>query len=101
MAGAAPRAETSMWLMEVRTASHTTKNTLLPGISLDLEIVPNLRPKKFWLKVRTRGSQPSTCVPTFSQFTNKEILTGGDKEAREDAERARQIYDKRFSWQKR
>ena len=55
--------------MEVRTASHTTKNTLLPGISLDLEIVSNLRPKKIWLKVRTRGSQPSISVPIFSLFT--------------------------------
>src|SRR2546425_2816576 len=25
----------------------------------------------FWLKVRTRGSQPSICVPTFSQFTDR------------------------------
>src|SRR5205085_222774 len=34
-----------------------------------MEIVPNLRPIVFWLKVRTRGPQPSICVPTFSQFT--------------------------------
>jgi hypothetical protein len=30
---------------------------------------PNLRPNIFWLKVRTRTSQPSICVPTFTQFT--------------------------------
>ncbi len=35
-----------------------------------MEIVPNLRPIVFWLKVRTRGPQPSICVPTFSQFTS-------------------------------
>src|SRR5258708_36631097 len=39
-------------------------------MSQEMEIVPNLRPIVFWLKVRTRGSQPSICVPTFSQFTN-------------------------------
>jgi hypothetical protein len=31
---------------------------------------PNLRPNIFWLKVRTKISQPSICVPTFTQFTN-------------------------------
>src|SRR5437879_1439048 len=31
---------------------------------------PNLRPNIFWLQVRTRISQPSICVPTFTQFTN-------------------------------
>ncbi len=31
---------------------------------------PNLRPNIFWLKVRTRISQPSICVPTFTQFTS-------------------------------
>src|SRR6266581_5233840 len=30
---------------------------------------PNLRPNVFWLKVRTRVSQPSISVRTFSQFT--------------------------------
>jgi hypothetical protein len=34
-----------------------------------MEIVPNLRPIVFWLKVRTRGPQPSICVLLFSQFT--------------------------------
>jgi hypothetical protein len=41
-----------------------------------MEIVPNLRPIVFWLKVRTRGPQPSICVPTFSQFTMN-VLTNG------------------------
>jgi len=30
---------------------------------------PNLRPIVFGLKVRTKGSQPSICVRTFSLFT--------------------------------
>jgi hypothetical protein len=30
---------------------------------------PNLQSNIFGLKVRTRGSQPSICVPTFSLFT--------------------------------
>src|SRR5262249_3051563 len=33
------------------------------------EMNPNLRPNSFWLKVRTRISQTSICVPTFAQFT--------------------------------
>jgi len=41
-----------------------------------MEIVPNLRPIVFWLKVRTRGPQPSICVPTFSQFTK--MSSGGN-----------------------
>src|SRR5438874_12838311 len=32
----------------------------------------NLRPIVFWLKVRTRGPQPSICVRTFSLFPNWE-----------------------------
>ena len=35
---------------------------------------PNLRPNVFWLKVRTRVSQPSISVRTFSQFTNNTFL---------------------------
>ena len=31
---------------------------------------PNLRPIVFGLKVRTKGSQPSICVRTFSLFTS-------------------------------
>src|SRR6266700_3078840 len=30
---------------------------------------PNLQSNTFGLKVRTRGSKPSICVPTFSLFT--------------------------------
>ncbi len=41
-----------------------------------MEIVPNLRPIVFWLKVRTRGPQPSICVPTFSQFTTMSYMAG-------------------------
>jgi WD40 repeat protein len=39
-------------------------------VSQELEIVSNIQPKNDGLNVRTRGSQPSICVPTFSQFTN-------------------------------
>src|SRR5438874_2490189 len=42
-----------------------------------MEIVPNLRPIVFWLKVRTRGPLPSICVPTFSQFTNRRPFKNG------------------------
>src|SRR5438445_3388331 len=38
-------------------------------MSQEMEIVSNLRPIVFWLKVRTRGPQPSICVRTFSLFT--------------------------------
>ncbi len=41
-------------------------------LSQEMEIVSNLRPIVFWLKVRTRGPQPSICVRTFSLFTNWE-----------------------------
>src|SRR5260370_32672605 len=37
-----------------------------------MEIVPNLRPIVCWMKVRTRGPQPSICVRTFSQFTRNQ-----------------------------
>ena len=33
----------------------------------------NLEPNIFWLKVRTRGPQPSILVRTFSQFTTSEL----------------------------
>ena len=36
-----------------------------------MEIVPNLQPSPFGLKVRTKGPQPSICVRTFSLFTKK------------------------------
>lgn len=42
-----------------------------------MEIVPNLRPIVFWLNVRTRGPQPSICVPTFSQFTSGHEMESG------------------------
>jgi hypothetical protein len=45
------------------------KNVVLPEIRLTLEICPNLGAPVFWPKVRTRGSQPSICVPIFTQFT--------------------------------
>ena len=70
MADAASRAEAFMQLMEVVIASHAMKNDVLTKISLALEICPNLGPHVFGLKVRTRGSQPSICVRTFSLFTN-------------------------------
>src|SRR6266571_3012969 len=38
-------------------------------MSQEMEIVSNLRPIVFGLKVRTRGPQPSICVRTFSLFT--------------------------------
>jgi len=38
-------------------------------MSQTVEIVSNLRPIIFGLKVRTRGPQPSICVRTFSLFT--------------------------------
>ena len=34
---------------------------------------PNLQPNIFWLKVRTKGPQPSILVRTFSQFTTSEL----------------------------
>ena len=39
-------------------------------MSQTVEIVSNLRPIIFGLKVRTRGPQPSICVRTFSLFTS-------------------------------
>jgi len=53
-----------------------------------MEIVPNLRPIVFWLKVRTRGPQPSICVPTFSQFTSWTVS------ARERYQRATTLSDR-------
>src|SRR5213596_1387075 len=38
-------------------------------MSQNVEIVSNLGPNIFWLKVRTKGLRPSICVQTFSQFT--------------------------------
>jgi hypothetical protein len=38
---------------------------------------PNLQSNIFGLKVRTRGSQPSICVPTFSLFTITTALRDG------------------------
>ncbi len=69
LANAASKAEASMQLMEIEIASHIMKNIVLPGISLALEICPNLRPTVFWMKIRTRGPQPSICVRIFTQFT--------------------------------
>jgi hypothetical protein len=69
MADAAPRAEASLQLMEVGIASYTMKNVVLPGIRLALEICPNFHPTVFWMKIRTRGPQPSICVRIFTQFT--------------------------------
>ncbi len=69
MADAASRAEASLQLMERGIASYTMKNVVLPGISLALEICPNLHPTVFWVNIRTRGSQPSICVRLFTQFT--------------------------------
>jgi hypothetical protein len=73
VADAAPRAEASMQLMEIGIASHIMKNVVLPAIILTLEICPNLGANVFWPKVRTRGSQPSICVPIFSQFTTSDV----------------------------
>src|SRR2546425_12669026 len=39
-------------------------------MSQNVEIVSNLGPNFFWLKVRTKGPRPSICVRTFSQFTS-------------------------------
>ena len=58
-----------MQLMEIEIASHIMKNTVLSEIRLTLEICPNFGSTVFWAKVRTRGSQPSICVPIFIQFT--------------------------------
>jgi hypothetical protein len=69
MADAASRAKASMQLMEIGVASSTMKNIVLPGISLALEICPNLGPKVFWVNIRTRGSQASICVRIFTQIT--------------------------------
>ena len=49
------------------------KNVLLPEVCLSLEICPNIGANVFWLKVRTRGPQPSICVPIFSQFTKNAL----------------------------
>lgn len=38
-------------------------------MSQNVEIVSNLGPNIFRLKVRTKGPRPSICVRTFSQFT--------------------------------
>jgi hypothetical protein len=69
MADAASRAEASLQLMEIGIASYTMKNVVLPAIRLALEICPNLHPTVFWMKIRTRGPQPSICVRIFTQFT--------------------------------
>ena len=34
---------------------------------------PNIHPNVFWVNIRTRGSQPSICVLTFTQFTSNRI----------------------------
>jgi len=70
LADAASRAGASMQMMEIGIASYTMKNIVLPGISLALEICPNLGPNVFWVKIRTRGSQPRICVRIFAQFTS-------------------------------
>jgi hypothetical protein len=70
LADAASRAETSLQLMERGIASSTMKNVVLPGIRLALEMCPNFHPTVFWLKIRTRGPQPSICVRIFTQFTS-------------------------------
>ena len=44
-------------------------------MSQEMEIVSNLRPIVFWLKVRTRGPQPSICVRTLSLFTSSIGMT--------------------------
>jgi hypothetical protein len=44
MADAASRAEASLQLMEIGIASYTMKNTVLPEISLAVEICPNFHP---------------------------------------------------------
>jgi hypothetical protein len=46
-----------------------SEKMLLSEMRQNLEIAPNLPPKKSGLKVRTRGSQPRMCVPTFSLTT--------------------------------
>jgi len=46
------------------------------AMSQTVEIVSNLRPIIFGLKVRTRGPQPSICVRTFSLFTKKRGKVG-------------------------
>jgi predicted methyltransferase len=43
-------------------------------MSQTVEIVSNLRPILFGLKVRTRGPQPSICVRTLSLFTTTKTL---------------------------
>ncbi|SRR5712692_5960037 len=53
-------------------------------ISQEMEIVSNLRPIGFWLKVRTRGPQPSICVRTFSLFTSWLETVGSVFQARYD-----------------
>ena len=44
------------------------------AMSQTVEIVSNLRPIIFGLKVRTRGPQPSICVRTFSLFTTCVVI---------------------------
>src|SRR5258708_38925247 len=73
LADAASRAGASMQMMEIGIASYTMKNIVLPGISLALEICPNLGPNVFWVKIRTRGSQPRICVRIFAQFTTRAV----------------------------
>jgi hypothetical protein len=70
VADAASRAEASMQLMEVQTASYRVKSILLPEISLNLEICPKFHPNVFGVNIRTRGSQASICVRNFTQFTS-------------------------------
>jgi hypothetical protein len=71
MADAASRGEASMPLMERGTASRTMKHVILPGRSLALEICPNLAPNVNWVKLRTRWSQASICVRSFTQLTTR------------------------------
>src|SRR5258707_14639509 len=91
LADAASRAGASMQMMEIGIASYTMKNIVLPGISLALEICPNLGPNVFWVKIRTRGSQPRICVRIFAQFTSGIFRT--DME-REDI----LLFDSEVSW---
>src|SRR5712691_320996 len=71
ISGAASGVRESMQLMEVCDTVCALKLSCIMKRGWALEIASNFRIKKCALNVRRNGSQPSICVPTFSQFTNK------------------------------
>ena len=57
--------------MEVSAVSHTPKMLCCHKMSQKMETLSNFQQKKFALKVRRDGPQPSVFVRSFSAITNR------------------------------